>query len=170
MESSWTGDWTHISCIGRLILHQWDTRKVQIILFLLSCVSTCFFFIFCLISLLTHWFFSNILFKFHVFFNRFVCLFVFYSFFLCNWFQEKILDMRSEKMLDMILISLNLPRLDLWPKILSLVEYVTCAHEKKYILLLSDGMSYKYQFSPSGLMCHKDLYFLINFLSGWSVR
>ena len=25
--SSWPGDWTHISCIGRQILYHWDTRN-----------------------------------------------------------------------------------------------------------------------------------------------
>ena len=28
MESSWTRDWTHVSCIGRQILNHWTTRQV----------------------------------------------------------------------------------------------------------------------------------------------
>ena len=37
----------------------------------------------------------------------------------------------SEKMLGMISIFLNLPRLDLWPRMLSVLEKVPCALEKK---------------------------------------
>ena len=36
-----------------------------------------------------------------------------------------------EKMLGMILIFLNLPRLDLWPRMWSILEKVLCALEKK---------------------------------------
>ena len=59
----------------------------------------------------------------------------------------------SEKMLDMISIFLSLPRLDFWTKMWSIMENVPCALEKCF-LLLSDGMSYKYQLTLSFLMCH----------------
>ena len=39
--------------------------------------------------------------------------------------------MWSEKMLDMISVFLNLLRLDLWPKMWSLLENVPCALEEK---------------------------------------
>ena len=29
VRSSWTRDWTHVSCIGRRILNHWTTREVQ---------------------------------------------------------------------------------------------------------------------------------------------
>ena len=41
---------------------------------------------------------------------------------------------------------------------------------RKCILLLSGGMSYKYQLGLSGLVCHLNLYFHIYFLYGWSIH
>ena len=61
----------------------------------------------------------------------------------------------SEKMLNMILIFLNLPKLVLWPSRWSMTENVPYALEKApCILLLSDGMLYIYQLGPFDLMCH----------------
>ena len=56
-------------------------------------------------------------------------------------------------MLDMILILLNLLRLTLWPSMWSILEYFPCPHEKTVLLIL-DGMMYKYRLSPSGQMYH----------------
>ena len=68
----------------------------------------------------------------------------------------------------MVSISLNLQMLDLWPKMWPILEKCpVCTLRGKYILLLSDGMSYKYQLSLSGLMGQLRHVF-INFLSGWS--
>ena len=53
-------------------------------------------------------------------------------------------------MIDMISMFLNLPRLTLWLNMWSILENVPFALEKKCILLL-DGMSYRYELSPSRL-------------------
>ena len=50
----------------------------------------------------------------------------------------------------------------------SILEYFLCPHEKTVLLIL-DGMKYKYQLSPSGQMYHYGLFLLIGFLSRWSV-
>jgi len=44
---------------------------------------------------------------------------------------SKLIVLRSEKMLDRISVLLNLLRLDLWPKMWSILENVLCAFEKK---------------------------------------
>ena len=55
-------------------------------------------------------------------------------------------------MLDKILIILNLPRLTLWPSMLSILENTLCALEKNVYSTVLNGMLYKNQLSPSGLM------------------
>ena len=79
----------------------------------------------------------------------------------------------SEKMLDMISIFLNLLRFDLWPKMLSILENVACALEKKvyssafgcYILKISmrSISSNVLLWILLTLACLKAFYFSINF-------
>ena len=66
-------------------------------------------------------------------------------------------------MLDMISIFLNLLRLDLWPKMWSILENVPCA------LFFCIGMSWRYPWDPSHLMHHLRLAFPY-FLFWWSVH
>ena len=68
--------------------------------------------------------------------------------------MPNLLALWSEKMFDIILIFLNLSGFDLWPKMRSTLENVLCTLEKKGYLLLSDGISYKYQLSLPKLSCH----------------
>ena len=58
-----------------------------------------------------------------------MCL-CFLQFFPCNWYLSFI-ALWPEKMLDTILIFLNLLRFDLWPKMWSILENVPYALEKK---------------------------------------
>ena len=58
-----------------------------------------------------------------------LCFFFFNSFFLVV--DTNLIVLWSEKMLDMISVFLNLPRLDLWPKMWCILENVLCAPEKK---------------------------------------
>ena len=60
-------------------------------------------------------------------------------------------------MLEMISIFTNIPRLDLWPRMRSILENVPCALEKK--------VKSCYRLGP---MHHLRLCFLFNFLSWWS--
>ena len=53
----------------------------------------------------------------------------------------------------LISIFLNLPRLALCPSLWSILKNVPCAL-REYVLLLLNGMLYKYQLSPSSLMYH----------------
>ena len=68
---------------------------------------------------------SNVLFNIHEFAFSAVCLFFFPVvdiYFIALW---------SEKILDTISIFLNLLKLDLWPKVWTILENVPCAFEKK---------------------------------------
>lgn len=60
----------------------------------------------------------------------------------------------SEKILDMVSILLNLPRLDLWPRRGSVLEGVLCALEKNVYSSALGGTFYKCLLGPSGLMRH----------------
>ena len=80
-----------------------------------------------------------------------LCVLLFLS---CSWFLVPWCYLWSGKVLDMISIFLNLLRLDLWPKIWSILEHIPSALEKNVYLMLLDGMFYKYQLSLSGLVCH----------------
>ena len=60
-------------------------------------------------------------------------------------------------MLDVISIFLNLPRLNCDPRYDLSWRMFHVHLRRKCILYLLDGMSYKYQLSPSGLMCHLKL-------------
>ena len=108
--SLWTSLWAlllwHPIDLERLCLHYHVSR---------------YFFISFLISSLTHWFFSSMLFSLHVvgFFSfLFLCLI---SSFIPLW---------SEKILEIISILLNLLRLALCPMMWSILENVPCALEK----------------------------------------
>ena len=57
-------------------------------------------------------------------------------------------------MLGMISIVLNLPRLDLWPRMGSIHEKVPCALEKKVKFIVFGEMSYRYQLGLTSLMYH----------------
>ena len=69
-----------------------------------------------MISSLTHWFFSSMLFSVHV---------IFFS-----WLISSFITLWSEKMLEIVSILLNLLRLVLCPSTWSVLENVTCALEK----------------------------------------
>ena len=88
-------------------------------MFSLSFVSRNFL-ISLLISSVTCWLFRNVLFNLHVFLTVFFFLYLISSHIV----------LQSEKMLDMILVFLNLLRFDLWPK-LSILENGPCILEKK---------------------------------------
>jgi len=80
-----------------------------------------------------------------------------------------LIALQSEKMLVMILFSLNLLRFNLWPKMWSILENVPCALEKKVysafgwkflkILIRSIWSSASFK-----------IFVLINFLFWWSVH
>ena len=57
-------------------------------------------------------------------------------------------------MLGIISNFLNLPRLDLWPRMLSILEKVLCALEKKVKFIVLGKMSYRYQLGLTGLCYH----------------
>ena len=57
-------------------------------------------------------------------------------------------------MLGMISIFLNLPRLDLWPRMWSILEKVLCALEKRWNSLFWGEMSYRYQVGLTGPLYH----------------
>ena len=89
------------------------------------------------------------------------CLASMFLYFFDRFFSGKKSSLKalwSEKILDMISIFLNLPRLDLWP-IWSILENVPWAREKKVYSIVFHGMSYKYQLSPFCLMYHLNLGF-----------
>ena len=96
-----------------------------------------------------------------------VCL-CFLQFFSCN-FTSSFITLWSEKMLDMISIFLNLLRFDLWPKMWSILENVSCELKKNMYSSALDGMSWWYQWDPSHLMYHLKLVFP-DFLFWWSIH
>ena len=75
-----------------------------------------------------------------------------------------------EKMLEIIPFFKNLPRLDLWPKMWSILENVPRALERKTYSFAFRWMSWRYQWDPSHLMYHLKLCFLMNFLFWWPVH
>ena len=58
---------------------------------------------------------------------------------------------------------LNLPRLDLWPRVQSILDKFLCALEKKVKFIVWGEMSYRYQLCLTGLLYHLKFVFL-NFL------
>ena len=74
-----------------------------------------------MISLLTHWFFSSILFSLHVI--------IFFSFLLL-WLIYSFMQLWSEKVLEIISILLNLLRLVLWLSMWSILENIPFALEE----------------------------------------
>ena len=108
------------------------------------------FFISLFISSVTCSLFRNTLFN--------INMFAFFTFFfLCLIYSFIVL--RSEKILGTISIFLNLLRLDLWPKMWSILENVPCVLKKKKILMHLGEMSQRYQLDSSGIMCHLRLVF-----------
>ena len=99
------------------------------------------------------------LFNFHTFANfpKFLLLLIF-----------NVIPLWPENVLHMI--SILLSSFVLWPN--KRLSWRTChVHLRRmYILLLSDGMFYRYQLSPSGLMRHLRPVFPYWFLSRRSVR
>ena len=64
-----------------------------------------------------------------------------------------------------------LPRFALWARIWSVLQNVPCACERDVDPAAFNEMLYKYQLSPSDVICHlRYVFFLIDFLSGWSVH
>ena len=61
-------------------------------------------------------------------------------------------------------VFLNLLRLDLWPRMWSILVNVLCALEKKVKFIVLGEMSYRYQLGLTGLFYHLSLCFLVNFL------
>ena len=88
-----------------------------------------------LISSVTFSLFRNFLFNLHVF-----VFFTVVVFFL--WSILSLIVLRSDKMLEIISISLNLLRFDLWPKIWKMFH----VHLRRNCILLHlDGMCWRYQ-------------------------
>ena len=79
------------------------------------------FLIFFLISSLTHWFFSSMLFSLHV---------VSFFSFLFLWLISSFMPLWSEKVLEIISILLNLLRLILYHGMWSVLENLSCALDK----------------------------------------
>ena len=75
-------------------------------------------------------------------FSMYFCFLQFFSLSLIS----SLIIFWSEKMLNIISVFLNLLRLDLWPNVIYPRECSMCLR-KKCILLLSDGMFYKYLLS-----------------------
>ena len=75
-----------------------------------------------LISSVICWLFSSVLFSLHMLGFLIVVLL---------YLRSNVTALWSEKMLGMISIFLNLPRLDLWPRMWSILEKVPCALEGK---------------------------------------
>ena len=68
------------------------------------------------------------------------------------------------------MISIFLSLLRLFPRFDLSQKMFSTQLRRKYTPLLSDGISYKYQLSLSGLVCHLRIVFLYYFLSGWSTH
>ena len=77
-------------------------------------------------------------------------LFLLVCLFFSLWLISSVIALCS-KILDMISSFLNLLRLDLWPKMWSILENVPCALEKKVHL---DEKSWRYQLGSFGLTFH----------------
>ena len=99
-----------------------ESLKFWVIMFSLSFVSRNLLISF--ISLVTSLLFSNVLFNIHEF--LFIAVFFFFMQLISS-----LTALWSEKIYDTISIFLNLLRLDLWPKMWSLLENVPCALQKK---------------------------------------
>ena len=85
-----------------------------------------------LISPMTHWLFSNILFSLHAFVG---CFAVFFLLLISN-----LIVLWSGKVLDLITISLKPLQLVLWPSMGSILEKVDVQFKTMCILLLLGGM------------------------------
>ena len=79
-------------------------------------------------------------------------MYCFLQFFSHHWSSLTMLWL--EKMLIMTSIFKNLPRLDLWITMWSILENVLSALEKNVYSAVLEGMWYKYLLSPSVLMHH----------------
>ena len=119
------------------------SHRFWVVLFSFSFVSM-HILIYFLISSMIFWFFRSMLFRVHVF------EFLIVSFFFLQ-LRSSLTAFWSEKMTGMISIFLNLPRLDLWPRMWSILEKVLCALEK---LIVWGEMSYRYQLGLAGPLCH----------------
>lgn len=73
---------------------------------------------------------------------------------LSHGFKYNLIALWSEKMLDTVSVSLNLPRLALWPSMWPVLDNVPCALEENVYSVLLDGLLCNYQLSPSCLNCH----------------
>ena len=82
-----------------------------------------FWFLF-LISSMICWLFRSMLFSLHMF------VFLVIFFFSCNWYLI-LLHCGQTRWLEWFKFFLNLPRLDLWPRMWSILETGPCALEKK---------------------------------------
>ena len=73
-------------------------------------------------------------------------------------------------MLEMISVFLNLSRLDLWPRMWSVLENVPCALEKKVKLIVLGWNVLYISISSNGSVVSFKVCFLDNFLFGWSIH
>ena len=85
------------------------------------------------ISSVICWLFRSALFSLHML----EFLIVFFFFFL--YLTSNLTSLGSEKMLEMTSIFLNLPRLDLWLRMRSILEKVLCALAKKVKFIFGGG-------------------------------
>ena len=139
-----------------------------------------YFLIFSLSFSVVHCLFSNILFNLHMF------VLVQFFFFFVFGFQPHSIRLIKDTSYDSSILILGwpkslfrffckmfprwtlwptqyLPRFALWPSIWSVLQNVPCARERNV-----DEILYKYQLSPSDVICHlRYVFFLIDFLSGY---
>ena len=98
-----------------------------------------------LISSMICWLFRSVLFRLHMF--EFLIIF-----FLL--LRSNLTALWSEKMTGMISIFLNLPRLDVWPRMWSILEKVRVHLRKRWSWLFWGEMSYRYQLGLAGPLWH----------------
>ena len=108
-----------------------------------------------------------------LFFGSFVAFSISVLVFFLLLLISSLIALWSEKMLEIICFCFffffNLPRLDLWRKMWSILESVACALEENVYSASWGGMSYKYQLSLCGLVCHLKPLFPCLLYAGWSV-
>jgi len=112
-----------------------ESHRFWVVVFSFSFISMHILISF-LISSVICWLFRSVLYSLHTFV------------FLIAFFRQLTFNLStlwSEKMPELISIFLNLPSLDLWPRMWSTLENVLCALEKRWNSLFWGEMSYRYQ-------------------------
>ena len=106
-----------------------------------------FLFLFLFLLYFFFWLFRSVLFSLH--------MFVFLTDFFPLSLTSNLITLWSEKRLEMISVCLNLPRLDLRPRMWSILEKIFCVHlRKRWNSLFWGEMSYRYQLGLTGPLHH----------------